>query len=228
MVRLLGAANYSVKPYSGITMGAWRLPAPLAGTPGVGVMRFPEGMASGSGPASTIRLLPTRPKVLDLRFDLAHSPNWYGNTSGISKIMFVFIAGKPMAYPTSFGQAMNNLYFRLITQNMGAGHDATTSSSASYGGYAAGTAALIPRGKWRQIRLLLVANTPGKRDGQAHGWIDGVQIFSNKAVGWCGSTVSVAACGFDAIRYNPTYGGSGGPVPATQYMYLAGLEAYGR
>jgi hypothetical protein len=70
-------------------------------------------------------------------------------------------------------------------------------------------------GQWYDIEILMIANTPGVYNGVARIWVDGVLRLDATDVGYFASNNMAR---FDAMIFNPTFGGGINPVPHDQYI----------
>jgi uncharacterized protein YjdB len=66
---------------------------------------------------------------------------------------------------------------------------------------------IMRRGQWYFVEHVLVGNTPGKLDGEVHGWINGRKIIEYGGIGWVRENSSCADAGkWFRMHWNPTWG----------------------
>jgi hypothetical protein len=173
----------------------------------VGQARFPKGHPAGSGPIHTSLKLSGQ-KELYLSFWVKLSENWYGSTSGVNKIFFIWTHGKPAVYLSAQGVATGGLEPQLRVQDS---PDGARNLRPNLGG------AALQRGRWHRWEVVLKANTPGRADGVARWWLDGQKIGDYSDLKFSGVDQSSV---WEYVVWNPTYGGSGDPVPHDQWMWM--------
>jgi hypothetical protein len=82
--------------------------------------------------------------------------------------------------------------------------------------------AVVPRGVWFNIEIVLTGNTAGNADGSIDWYVDGVHVGSKS-----GLIFTTGAARWDRFTVDPVWGGVGATVPATQtldfdHVYLSG------
>ncbi len=87
------------------------------------------------------------------------------------------------------------------------------------------TRKLMTCGVWHHWELLLELNTLGQANGKLKVWIDGIRILDYSDVVYI---TPGNLAGFRAWKWNPTWGGAGGPRIRDDYMradhvYLSGV-----
>lgn len=178
--------------------------------PKVGQALFYAGFPSGSGPVDAERYLTgTSATQLYMSFWVKFSSNWYGNSSSVNKIFFIWIHDAPSVYLQAYGSGNAALYPLVTTQNTPGDHDpwwANVNSSVQ-----------VVRGTWQRWEVLLVCNTAGNADGVLKWWVDGTLIGSYNNVQYASATQGHT---WQTVAWNPTYGGGGPAVPADQYQRI--------
>jgi hypothetical protein len=83
----------------------------------------------------------------------------------------------------------------------------------------------MSRGQWHRLEYVVVANTPGVRDGQATWWLDGQMLAHYTDIAW----VPAGAPNYwMQLSIDPIWGGVGGTLPADQFLYIDHLYASGK
>ena len=71
--------------------------------------------------------------------------------------------------------------------------------------------------------MIFTANSSGSADGKVEWWLDGVKVGSY------GGLQFVSGAGtWESIEWSPTWGGTGGTVPADQYMWVDHIYISGK
>ena len=180
--------------------------------PGVGQMRYGAGFRDGSSPAQAYNGLPAGTTRLYLSFWMKLSANWQPHESGINKIFHLWL-GSPSqnrVFLSFYGQDPQALRFTVHTQ-------ATPDGARNYT-QNLGSGRVTRAGVWQRYEVLLVMNTPGVADGEAHAWVDGQPVLAAR-------TLRLVRAGESAVlndvQWSPTWGGnSGALVRETMYMWL--------
>jgi hypothetical protein len=187
----------------------------------IGQAVYSPGLPSGSGPISTSIVLPAGIRTLYVTYWMKMSPNWTA-MSQATKVIFFHIGG-------STGSA--RVYSALRgTPTMGAEIDfqgmgttgTGTNQAISWNGYPNQNTAssVVTRGQWVKWEIVLVANTPGQFDGTADWWMNGVRVGHYTGIGFSGATETGVKNVWQAVDWNPTWGGAGVTPPANQYMWM--------
>ena len=181
----------------------------------VGQARFPRGFPAGSAPILTSMKLGGEREVY-LSFWVKLSENWYGNSSGVNKVFFIWSHGKPAVYLSAQGAGNQVLEPQIRIQDSPEGARNLRPNVASSG---------LQRGRWHRWEIILKANTPGVADGAARWWIDGTEVGHYSGIRFSGAS---EPSGWEYVVWNPTYGGSGDPVPHDQWMWVDHATVAGR
>lgn len=81
----------------------------------------------------------------------------------------------------------------------------------------------VTRGQWFHIELVAAMNTVGNADGYLDLWLDGVHITHVGGIKFQNSSPS-----WRSLHYAPVWGGGGGTVANTMYMYFDHLYFSGK
>jgi hypothetical protein len=79
-------------------------------------------------------------------------------------------------------------------------------------------ASAVAKNVWHDLEFLAIANTPGVYDGVGMLWLNGILVASGTDLGYFTTDNTPR---FDALYFNPTYGGGTNPVPADQWLDIA-------
>ncbi len=202
--------------------------APKSG-PQVGAIRFPAGFGGGTSPALSEKSLGSVAGTLYVSMWVKLSSNWVGHPTGTNKVLHFWVADANRVFAYIDGSGSNTLHPYIGLQaiatpfNDGAGE---TSTSVNLRPNLPGhTGTQIVRGQWYHWEILLNVNTNGAANGTADWWIDGLQVAHYAGIGYVSGSQSRY---FNVMRWDPTWGGLGGVVPADQYMYLDHIYVSGK
>ena len=198
----------------------------------VGEALFPTTMTGGTGPIQTTTLVNSGggKRTMYVAFWIKFSSNWYGHPSGVNKIFHIWINGGNKVYLTAQGIGNGQLAAEVHFQGLGLYDNTTLPRSISWNGWPNlnSQSAVVSRGVWHKWELVLVANTPGQYDGEAHWWFDGVKVGQYTAIGYCSATQTGSANTWAIVDWNPTYGGVGFPPPNNQQMWMDRIYISGK
>lgn len=186
------------------------LPESRPGAVGQGIARayYRAGFEAGSGPVRFDWDVEGGYTSLYLSFWVRLSENWVGHRSGVNKIFHLWIDGRNMVYLSAQGAGRGPFTAQVRLQGI-------AEESVSRNLAALPASARIQRGVWQQWELLVVANTPGDRNGRVSWWING------RRAGHADGIAFVKPGGkpeWTQVSWNPTWGGMGGQVGALQWM----------
>jgi hypothetical protein len=186
--------------------------------PDVGEASYPRGFRAGSGPINTYFDPDPKFRKLYISFWMQMSDNWFGNRSGVNKVLFVWIHDNPSVVLTAFGQARRPLLARIGLQGLPRANRNLVPVNER--------ASEVQRGAWTHWETVLEANTPGVPNGVARWWINGVQVGNYTDIMFSGPRQAET---WGRISWNPTYGGRQGDVPDDQFMrfdhiYVSGQQ----
>lgn len=195
----------------------------------VGAIRFPAGFSGGTSPALSERSLNSEWGTLYVSMYFKLSSNWVGHPTGTNKVLHFWVADLNRVFAYVDGSGNNTLRPYIGLQgiaapfNDGAGE---TSTSVNLRPNVPGhTGVEIVRGKWYHWEMLFTVNTGGAANGTADWWIDGAHVAHYAGIGYVSATQSR---NFNVMRWDPTWGGLGGTVPADQYMYVDHIYVSGK
>lgn len=161
---------------------------------------FPKGMKGGSAPVMVHRAIPSC-STLAVGFDLKLSPNWFGHISGVNKVFFIWIGGKPKICISCSGMRYAPLMAQVRLQDIPGGSRNLPAKVE------------VIRGQWAHFDVTCT--------------LSGISLAVDGKVSSAGS-VSWGGTGFSTVDWNPTYGGTGGVVPATQTQRVDAIAIYGK
>jgi uncharacterized protein YjdB len=192
-------------------------------------IRFPAGFSAGGSPSVTERDLGSTASTLYVSMWIKLSSNWVGQMTGTNKVLHFWIAGLNRLFVYIDGSYGNTLQPYVGLQgiatpyNDGAG---STSTSVNLRPNVAGqTGAQIVRGQWYHWELVFAVNSSGSTDGTADWWINGVQVGHYTGIGYVSASQSRV---FETMKWDPTWGGLGGTVPADQFMTMDHIYISGK
>jgi hypothetical protein len=178
------------------------------------VMRasFPTGFPGGTSSGHAGVPFGGR-RVLYINYWAKYSANWWGHLTGVNKQVYVFANGKNIVFFEATGVGTAPLQPRIVTQ--GTPNDQTYTPNLV-------PSAVIPRGQWFNVEIVLTGNSSGAADGSVDWWVNGVHVGSRTSVAFTsGATL------WDTFEIRPVWGGLNDVVPATQTLdwdniYLSG------
>ncbi|HEY5022322.1 MAG TPA: Ig-like domain-containing protein, partial [Gemmatimonadaceae bacterium] len=192
-------------------------------------IRFPAGFGAGGSPALTERDLGSTASTLYVSMWIKLSSNWVGQITGTNKVLHFWMAGLNRLFVFVDGAGNNILQPYVGLQgiatpyNNGAG---STSTSVNLRPNVVGqTGAQIVRGQWYHWELVFAINSSGSTDGTADWWINGVQVGHYTGIGYVSASQSRV---FQTMKWDPTWGGLGGTVPADQFMTMDHIYISGK
>lgn len=179
--------------------------------PEVGEAVFPVGFPGGYEPMwlESPEFGALNLGKLYVSFWLWVSPNWQGGKNGINKIGFVWMRGSAVAAFALMGAGRAPLTTQLrlqdlpvvVARNLGANLRPVE----------------VLRGQWHRWELLLISNTPGKADGEAHWWIHGVKVGEYKDITYSDPTQSRA---WQLVSWRPVWAGTGWNDTVRDTMFM--------
>ena len=184
--------------------------------PNVGMWTYPAGFQAGSSPGNIDFDNLGNSTQLYVRFWMKLSPNFQGQSSGTNNVLYVWINGHPAVFLSNHGTGTAEPLMPIVRYQ----GDVDT---RAYFYQNVGTGQPMTRGQWRKWELLLIANTPGQANGVIRWWIDGQKVGEYTDVGFRNSAIS-----FQYLYLQPIWGGTGGTVAATQYLWVDHLYVSGR
>lgn len=183
----------------------------------IGRITYPPGSPSGSSNGHTDFALPASKKTLYVSYYGRYSSNWYGDASGVNKIMYFWCGNADPIIISGTGAGNAVLVPEVRLQLM-----VSSPSEVNYGPNLV-PGAVITRGQWFHLEVVAGGNSAGTADGTIDWYLDGVHVGSIR-----GLQFTAGATAWTEWRWYPVWGGAGGPpVPATQWqdaddIYLSG------
>jgi hypothetical protein len=156
-------------------------------------------------------------RVLYISYWAKYSANWYGHETGINKHVYAWADGYPPFVMEAEGVGTGALRPRPALQRMIKGDGMYTNNLVP--------AAVIPRGVWFHIEIVLNGNTSGTANGSMDWWLDGVHVGSVSGLQYTSGTTA-----WNVFEIYPVWGGVGTrTVPATMtfdwdHVYLSGKK----
>lgn len=185
----------------------------------VGRVTFPAGFQGGGAPLMAWYDIPGNKTKIYVSFWVRFSANWVGHSSGVNKIFFFQINRGNKVYLTAQGTGASSLQPQIRVQQINE-NPVTRNLLPNLS-----TGKRIVRGQWAHWELILKSNTNGQPNGTADWWVDGTKVGSYSNINFVPATAPNV---WEKIKLNPTWGGTGGKVPADQQMdvdhtYVSGI-----
>lgn len=173
---------------------------------------YPAGYAGGSAPGYAEATF-SGSRVLYLTYWAKLSANFYGHPTSFNKQLYTWANNAPLFFLDASGTGTGKLVPKAVLQGTPA--DAVLLPNLD-------TAAVIPRGRWYNVEVLLTGNTSGLSNGAVDWWVDGVHVGSV-----AGRRFTTGTTSWDILTFRPVWGGQGGTVPATMtldmdHIYISG------
>lgn len=182
----------------------------------VGRVTYPAGWAGGDSPALVERDLGGTATTLYTSLWVKMSSNWVGHPTGTNKIMHFWIDGinRVFAYADGAGSDVLRPYIGLQqlagAYNDGAGQTATgVNLRPNLVDYQ------LTRGQWYKWEIVMTSNVNGGANGTVDWYVNGTHVGHYTGIQYVGSGRPRT---WDVTKIDPTWGGLGGTVPATQTM----------
>ena len=181
---------------------------------GVMQLTYPAGMAGGVGPNSLERDWSTGTyRTLYVSSYMKVSSNFYGHCGPeITKTLHFWVGDGSTSgnrlYTNVRGCGTDPLSAWVNLQGVVSGGNFDNGTSAEFGPNL-GPPATIVRGQWHKYELVIKGNSAGQADGTLDWWLDGVHVGS-----YSGIQYVPGAATWSTVKWNPTWGGLGGTVPA--------------
>ena len=231
------------RPFSAVDEDNWGVPvvpaiynflivsdpaAPRSGQ-SVAAIRYPAGFGGGDSPAFTERSLANTAGTLYVSMWIKYSSNWVGHVTGTNKILHFWVAGTNKIFAMAEGGGSAPLTPQIGLQGIAApyddGHGHVATGVNLQPNLPGQTGAQLVRGQWYRWEMVFTINTGGGANGTADWWINGVQVAHYTGITYVGSGQSRV---FDRMRWDPTWGGLTGTVPADQYLYMDHIYMSGK
>jgi hypothetical protein len=181
----------------------------------IGRAHYQAGFRGGAAPINTWYMVPGKKNNIYLSFWVKLSSNWLGHTSGVNKIFFFQINRGNKVYLTAQGSGNTPLLLPQV-RVQGINENPVTRNL-----YSNVNAFYMQRGIWYRWEVILRSNSNGQPNGIAEWWVNGTKVGSY-------SNVNFVAAGanrfWEAVKWNPTWGGTGSQIVNPQDMWID--EAY--
>lgn len=192
-------------------------------------VRYPAGWAGGDSPALEERDLGGTATTLYVSMWMRLSPNWVGHPTGTNKVIHLWINGINRVFAFADGSGSNILTPRIGLQQIAAPYDdgfGNVATGVDLRPNVAGQLGVqIVRGRWHRWEIVLKSNTPGTATGSVDWWLDGTLVGHYTGIQYVGAGGSNT---WDITKFDPTWGGLGGTIPAEQYLYMDHLYISGK
>ena len=177
---------------------------------------YPAGMSGGSAPGHAGTTFSGGYKTIYVTYWAKYSANFYGHISNYTKQFYMGANGQPGQIFTLVSASPGDapLVPRVCLQSA-LGTDGIFLPNLVPG-------AVVPRGQWFYMEFVLTGNTAGNADGSVDWYMNGVHVGSKS-----GLKITTTATAWTLLSFDPVYGGTGGTVPADQWLdidhvYLSG------
>jgi hypothetical protein len=175
----------------------------------------PTNPSDSFSPVHAWMPVPGRPRSVYTSVWLKVSDNWVGHGGAETKLVELIIANQSRVVISLIGKGSNPLEPKV---RVNGGPDSRA------GGYLPqnikqGT---FSRGEWHRLEAVLTSNTPGKADGGAQWWLDGVELGRHNDVMWVGGG---ELPGWTQVDLNPIWGGRDDQLKTTQHLWVDHLYA---
>ena len=207
-----GSPNYTIQPDA---------TAPKSPT-FVGQIRYPAGFGAGNAPAVLEKVFSGTNKTLYVSFWLKLSSNWVGQSAAVNKVLHFWIGGSNRVFLNAHGAGSGSLTAEVWLQRIVAGGNFDAGTTANFGPNL-GASAQIVRGRWVHWEMIFTGNSSGSADGRVEWWIDGVKVGSYGGIQFVSGAGS-----WESLEWSPTWGGTGGTVPADQFMWTDHIYISGK
>lgn len=191
--------------------------APRSGST-VGQARYPAGFNGGTEPVRLEKSFSQRYSTMYVSFWIKMSDNFVGHSTGVNKILHLWVAGGNRIYLTAQGSGAGPLLAQINLQGVPIYGARNLPPNVV-------TGAQIQRGRWQRWEVVVRTNTPGVSNGFLEWWVDGVRVGSHSDLQFIQGTESPL---WEHIQWAPTWGGIGGTVTADQFMWIDHLYVSGR
>ena len=188
----------------------------------VGQILFPAGFGAGNAPAVLEKVFGGTNKTIYVSFWLKLSSNWVGQQAGVNKIFHFWIGGSNHLFLNAAGTGNGSLTAEVWLQGIVAGGNFDAGKTADFAPNLGASGQLV-RGQWAHWEMVFTGNSSGASDGSVEWWLDGVKVGSYSGIQF----VSGAGT-WQSMEWSPTWGGSGGTVPADQFMSIDHIYISGK
>jgi len=198
----------------------------------VAQLRYPAGYAGGNAPGGAeynLRSGGRSPTTLYISLWVKLSSNWYGNVSSVNKVCHVWISGLNRVVASATGEANNPLVPQIRLQTLGGQYSDGVNPPAEDANLnpnvAGQTNVKIVRGQWYKWEIVIYGGTPGAANGTVDWWINGAKVGHYVNIPYIPPGGSST---WDIFKWDPTWGGIGGNIPADQFMFMDHIYISGK
>ncbi len=185
--------------------------------PYVGRATFPRGLGDGVSPIWMQRKIDASGfRQIFVSFWFKLSDNWQGHATGVNKIGFAWMHGKPVLTFAAVGSGVGPLVSQIRLQDVRYERARNLTSNM--------LPTPLKRGTWHRWEMLLVSNRPDMRDGEIRWWIDGALAGDYGNVVLAGPEEDDV---WEIVTWRPVWGGRGDQVRQTMYMWMDDLYVSG-
>lgn len=184
--------------------------------PNVAQFTYPAGFQAGSAPGHIEFELPANLTELYVSFWMKLSPEFEGQSSETNKVLFVWILDHPAVFLSNQGSGTADPLIPTVRYQ-------ESFDPRAYFRQNVGSQQVMTRGQWRKWEVLLIANTPGQSNGVIRYWIDGQRVGEYTDVRFRDTLDS-----WQYVFLQPIWGGIGGTVTSTQYLWVDHLVISGK
>jgi hypothetical protein len=171
-------------------------------------MVFNGGISGGYAPSTLEH--PVNATTIYVATWVKFSSNWQSHSSGVNKILHLWIGGGNHLVITAAGRSYTGsspLTPRISLQGISGGGN-NSDGSGTYE-----SSVQIIRGQWHKLEVVAVANTAGTNNGSVKLYLDGVLATQCSGINFGGTAWSL-------VSWAPVWGGTGDQITATQYEYM--------
>lgn len=190
---------------------------------GTGHTIVPDNTSRSYTPGHIFRAIQAQAwKSIYVRGQVMFDPAFKINDSDAQKLFQVWMSGTQqciLGFNGSGASTTGNFYWSPQNDN---GNDLKWGGHYAVQDTPPGKVNAIQRGVWHTLEMVLVNNTGGLANGRAKWWTDGNADGDITDVSWNTDASTHSILQFDL---NPIWGGGGGILTGTQYIYLGHVYA---
>jgi trimeric autotransporter adhesin len=179
-------------------------------------MTFNAGIDGGFAPSTLEH--PVNATTIYVAAWVQFSSNWQSHSSGVNKILHLWIGGGNHVVITAAGldyTGSSPLTARISLQGISGG----CNNSDGSGTYESSVQFI--RGQWHKIEVVAIANTAGTNNGSVKLYVDGALATQCSGINFGGTAWSL-------VSWAPVWGGTGDVLAATQYEYMDHIYLSGK
>jgi hypothetical protein len=178
---------------------------------------YPAGYGGGNSPGLAELAINPNYRQIYISMYIKYSSNWQGHNSLVNKIIHFWVGSLNRLVIEGAGSGSGPLTARISMQSIAAGGNQDGGTTGTYE-----SPIQFIRGQWHLVEMVAISNTGSNRDGSVDLWVDGVH-----AAGVSGIEFQAGGPLFNLTKEDPTWGGQGDVVKATQsfridHIYMSG------